>query len=158
VKLRPFLLGRGDLVRIGAVMGSKYLKAITVSGKKKIPIARPEGKGSRSSSCCSSSGSGYLDTRAFERARAGHQVPVPRHRREIRLKELGRGHAVKGRRRQCGLDAITVAKEQHPDLTLLDFILPDINGLTTLEEMKVVSPAMPVILITGYPSYKTWAE
>jgi len=55
---------------------------------------------------------------------------------------------------ECGRDGIKSVMEQHPDLTLLDYVLTDIDGLIALEEMKTASPAMPVVLITGHPSYK----
>ncbi|MDA2937750.1 sigma-54 dependent transcriptional regulator [Acidobacteria bacterium AH-259-A15] len=46
--------------------------------------------------------------------------------------------------------AITLFKENMPDLVTLDVRLPDTNGLKVLLEMKGMSPATPIIMITAY--------
>ena len=38
----------------------------------------------------------------------------------------------------------------HPDLIILDIWLPDSNGLAILEQIKVLKPQIPVIMLTAY--------
>jgi two-component system nitrogen regulation response regulator GlnG len=45
-----------------------------------------------------------------------------------------------------GLDMIT---EQHPDLVLLDVMLPDISGIEVFQNIKRLDPRLPVIFITA---------
>jgi len=50
----------------------------------------------------------------------------------------------------CGRDAITVFRDIKPRIVLMDFILPDTNGLELLKQMKREIPDTEVIIITGY--------
>src|SRR4030066_116558 len=49
-----------------------------------------------------------------------------------------------------GEEALDLLKEQNPDLILLDIWLPGIDGIQTLEEIKVLRPDLPVIMISGH--------
>jgi two-component system response regulator HydG/two-component system response regulator AtoC len=51
---------------------------------------------------------------------------------------------------RTGEDALTLIKNNHYDLVLLDYKLPGIDGETLLEKIKLNSPQIPVILITAY--------
>lgn len=58
-----------------------------------------------------------------------------------------------------GDQGITVLKEQHPDIVLLDIKMPGKNGFTVLDEIKRIPllSQTPVILLSGYyssPNYK----
>lgn len=50
-----------------------------------------------------------------------------------------------------GKEALTLAREKHPDLILLDIIMPDISGFDLLLELKEsdLTRNIPVIFITG---------
>jgi CheY-like chemotaxis protein len=51
----------------------------------------------------------------------------------------------------CGQAAIDIAAAQHPDVILLDMMMPDMDGRTTLQFLKA-NPAtqqIPVILVTA---------
>jgi len=52
---------------------------------------------------------------------------------------------------ESGMDAIHVAQERHPDLILLDLMMPDMNGLQVLKELRTQpqSSDIPVIMLTG---------
>ncbi|MBO8130141.1 MAG: response regulator [Candidatus Marinimicrobia bacterium] len=47
-----------------------------------------------------------------------------------------------------GEDAIKLVCQDHFDLVLLDEIMPGKDGLKTLEELKEISPATPVVMVT----------
>ena len=47
-----------------------------------------------------------------------------------------------------GDDAIELVRTKHFDLILLDEMMPGKGGLATLEEIKKISPGLPVIMVT----------
>lgn len=51
---------------------------------------------------------------------------------------------------ETGQAALTLFQENLPDLVTLDIRLADINGLKLLLDIKRISPATPVIMITAY--------
>ena len=51
----------------------------------------------------------------------------------------------------CGKSAIDMLRTFTPDLIILDVMLPDIDGLTALQEMWSIGYQGPVILLTGIP-------
>lgn len=48
-----------------------------------------------------------------------------------------------------GLQALSLAASEHPDLVLLDLNMPDQSGWDTFELITSRSPLLPVIVITG---------
>lgn len=48
-----------------------------------------------------------------------------------------------------GATAIAAAKSSALDLILMDYLLPDINGLELLDELKKLHPQVPLIVMTG---------
>lgn len=51
----------------------------------------------------------------------------------------------------CGEDALSIAANCHPDAILLDMMMPDMDGRTTLQHLKAnpITQAIPVILVTA---------
>ncbi|MHA1346449.1 MAG: response regulator [Candidatus Heimdallarchaeaceae archaeon] len=49
-----------------------------------------------------------------------------------------------------GLEAISVFKEQKPALTLMDIVMPEMNGIEATREIKKISPEAKIIAITAY--------
>jgi two-component system response regulator DesR len=47
-----------------------------------------------------------------------------------------------------GAEAIERAREPHPDMLLLDFAMPGMNGFDTARELAKVEPNLPVLLCT----------
>ena len=50
-----------------------------------------------------------------------------------------------------GLDAMAVAEREKPDLILLDVMMPNMDGLATLQKLRAseATSAIPVIFLTG---------
>ena len=53
-----------------------------------------------------------------------------------------------------GDGVLQLIREQRPDLILLDLKLGGMNGLDLLQDIRRDSWAIPVILLTAYPSFK----
>jgi DNA-binding NarL/FixJ family response regulator len=52
-----------------------------------------------------------------------------------------------------GADAIAKAETLNPDLILLDYLMPGMNGIETGAVLKAMMPEVPVILFTGEDSW-----
>jgi excisionase family DNA binding protein len=52
---------------------------------------------------------------------------------------------------QSGVEASRVIEDSNIDLVFLDLVLPDINGVEVLKEIKKAKSDLPVVIITGYP-------
>jgi response regulator of citrate/malate metabolism len=50
---------------------------------------------------------------------------------------------------QNGNDAIRLFNEYKPDLVFLDVHMPDLNGVEALKEIKKISPAAKIIMVTA---------
>ena len=50
-----------------------------------------------------------------------------------------------------GQDALEAVKKEDLRLVLLDIMLPDLNGVEVLRQVKEAKPDVSVIMITGYP-------
>lgn len=48
-----------------------------------------------------------------------------------------------------GRDGIQLARSENPDAVILDLMLPDINGYSVCEELRRISPFMPIIMLTA---------
>ena len=49
-----------------------------------------------------------------------------------------------------GPAALAIARENRPDLVLLDMRLPGMDGIEVLEGLKKIDDTVPVVMITGY--------
>jgi two-component system, NtrC family, response regulator AtoC len=49
-----------------------------------------------------------------------------------------------------GEDALTVFTQEKPDLTLLDIVLPGIDGVEVLRRMKQINPAAIILMMSAY--------
>ncbi|RJP28061.1 MAG: response regulator [Candidatus Omnitrophota bacterium] len=49
-----------------------------------------------------------------------------------------------------GREAINILNEKKPDAVLLDIIMPDIDGIKVLEEIRKKYKKLPVFMITGF--------
>lgn len=53
---------------------------------------------------------------------------------------------------------LTLFYEQHPEIVLLDLMMPRISGMSLLEQMVASDPATEIILMTGYYSAESAVE
>jgi DNA-binding NarL/FixJ family response regulator len=51
-----------------------------------------------------------------------------------------------------GISAIEMFKELRPNVVILDFQMPGINGIETARRMAEIAPAIPVVLFTQHAS------
>ncbi|HVB08450.1 MAG TPA: response regulator transcription factor [Candidatus Acidoferrales bacterium] len=54
-----------------------------------------------------------------------------------------------------GPDAIAKAQERKPDVVILDFAMPDMDGLNAAREILKICPPVPILLFTLYDSPET---
>lgn len=57
-----------------------------------------------------------------------------------------------------GNEALDVVKEKSPQLVISEIHMPNRDGLSLLQDLRQLNPELPVILITGYMSYKVDLE
>jgi DNA-binding NarL/FixJ family response regulator len=51
-----------------------------------------------------------------------------------------------------GLAGVEMFKTAQPNIVILDFQMPGINGLETARRMSVIAPAVPIVLFTQHAS------
>lgn len=54
-----------------------------------------------------------------------------------------------------GEEGRILIKNKQPDLIFMDIMMPDVNGLELLKEIKASHPDIPIIMITGFSSMNT---
>ena len=47
--------------------------------------------------------------------------------------------------------ALAAIKVIHPDLAILDLVMPDMDGIELLHRLREQLPALPTLLVTGWP-------
>jgi DNA-binding response OmpR family regulator len=60
-----------------------------------------------------------------------------------------------------GKEALEVFRVEEPDIVTLDIMIPDINGLQLLQQLKQEKPRTPVIMLTAYDyrdDFLVWAS
>ncbi len=60
-----------------------------------------------------------------------------------------------------GQEAIEMFEKEAPDIVTLDILLPDIDGIRILRQMKEKNPKIPVIMSTAYDyrdDFAVWAS
>ncbi|MEW6674721.1 MAG: response regulator [Nitrospirota bacterium] len=60
-----------------------------------------------------------------------------------------------------GIEALEVFDREDPDLVTLDILLPDIDGIQLLRQMKEKRPKIPIIMSTAYDyrdDFAVWAS
>lgn len=60
-----------------------------------------------------------------------------------------------------GQEAIELFNRESPDIVTLDILLPDIDGISLLRQMKEKDPKVPIIMSTAYDyrdDFAVWAS
>lgn len=57
-----------------------------------------------------------------------------------------------------GREAIESVKNKKPDIVILDYVMPMMDGVSTLKEIRKFDDKVPVIMFTNYPNMKTIAN
>jgi len=55
-------------------------------------------------------------------------------------------------------EAIEAVKNNKPDIIVLDYKMPEMDGLDILREVRKISPEIPVIMFTAYPDDRAMDE
>ena len=50
----------------------------------------------------------------------------------------------------CGADALAICAKAECDIVLLDVMMPEMDGIRALEELRKIDPHVAVIMLTGY--------
>ena len=59
---------------------------------------------------------------------------------------------------QSGKEALAIIEDHKPDVVILDYKLPDMDGVAVLTEIRKASINLPVIMFTAYPEMQTIKE
>ena len=59
---------------------------------------------------------------------------------------------------QSGEDAITQVKKYNYDVVILDVLMPGMDGIETLREIKKIKPLTEIIMLTGHATVETAIE
>jgi DNA-binding NtrC family response regulator len=57
-----------------------------------------------------------------------------------------------------GDEALEIVSRHEVDLVILDLSMPGMNGVETFHEIHSVRPALPVMIVTGYPDSELMAQ
>lgn len=60
-----------------------------------------------------------------------------------------------------GAEALALFEKEDPDLVTLDILMPDIDGIKLLRQMKEKRPRLPIIMSTAYDyrdDFAVWAS
>ena len=49
-----------------------------------------------------------------------------------------------------GVDALAVARSRPPDVALLDFAMPGMNGVELADRLRAAQPRLPVLFVSGH--------
>jgi CheY-like chemotaxis protein len=50
-----------------------------------------------------------------------------------------------------GKEALEILKNNNPDIVILDYLMPEMDGIATLKEIRKINTKVPVIMFTASP-------
>jgi DNA-binding NtrC family response regulator len=57
-----------------------------------------------------------------------------------------------------GKEALEIVMRSAVDLVILDLAMPGMNGVDTFREIHTIRPALPAMIVTGYPDSELMAQ
>jgi len=57
-----------------------------------------------------------------------------------------------------GVQALELSKTERPDVLVLDYLMPDMNGLDLLRKMRSTTTRVPAVVFTANPTIKAMEE
>ncbi len=57
-----------------------------------------------------------------------------------------------------GSNALEILKTRRFDLALVDLKMPEIDGIALIKSIKARYPALPIVIITAFPSFESAVE
>ena len=54
-----------------------------------------------------------------------------------------------------GREALDAVKNKNPDVIILDYLMPEMDGVETLREIRKIDKELPVIIFTAYPDQRS---
>jgi CheY-like chemotaxis protein len=54
-----------------------------------------------------------------------------------------------------GEKALEIIKNDKPDIVVLDYMMPGLDGIETLRQIRKIDRKLPVIMMTAYPDQKS---
>ena len=55
-----------------------------------------------------------------------------------------------------GMTAINAVKNEKPDIVVLDYIMPEVDGIEVLEQIRKIDKKIPVIMFSGHPDTRSY--
>ena len=56
------------------------------------------------------------------------------------------------------MQALEIVRTDHPDIIVLDYMMPDMDGVELLQQIRILLPLIPVIMLTAYPHQEAMKE
>jgi DNA-binding NtrC family response regulator len=57
-----------------------------------------------------------------------------------------------------GREALDLLNKEPVDVVVLDVLMPEMDGIETLQEIKKIKPEQPVVMLTGHGTVESTAE
>ncbi len=57
-----------------------------------------------------------------------------------------------------GQEALDILNKEQIDVVVLDVLMPGMDGIETLQEIKKIKPEQPVVMLTGHGTVESTAE
>lgn len=57
-----------------------------------------------------------------------------------------------------GKEGIDAVKSESPNVVILDYMMPDMDGVEVLKEVRRIDKKIPVIMFTAYPDLKSMGD